>query len=1016
MIRAVTVVNSEPLAQRIKIGACARKQLAGDFNGIGCPRRVQCWPLQACQFGIQEFQVKFRVVDHQRRITDKIQKISNLFAKRGVGCQELRRQAMHAERLFRHIAFRVDIAMERASGRNIVYNLDTADFHQPMPGQRIKPGCFRIENDFAPALSHMNDPETIASAGTSISKIATLCNRRQLMAELGAARQGARLAARGVIAAIIARRYRAAMTVLETDFWQIKSGRWLATIHSLLVDRLIRALADSAAGGQPVQLAIAAQGGYGRQQLAPYSDIDLLFIPHANAFAAATPVIEDVLYPLWDAGFKVGYAVRTPEEMVLIGQEDAVAAAAMLDARLVWGDPILFTAATQLFFDLAIAADPERFVAAKQAEAAARHARFGGTLVQPDLKEGPGGLRDVQTLAWMRTARGQPWTPADRRRLQRAEGVLLTLRCGLHFLAQKPQEQLSFVWQPELARCLGTRAPTPNRAAERLMRRFHLATRVIQQLGWEETATPDERTTPPTLSPRAALQRFLAARTERTVVTPAELAAIRRAVVHLAPAEREDPQAQALLSRLLTEPFPEAGRDLRQLADCGLLGTFLPDFGRTTGLMQFDQYHVYTVDAHTLAAMDLAHRLACGLEAAAFPLATQLWQGLRHKRVLMLAVLFHDIAKGRGGDHAVVGEQVALAVCPQLGCDADETAMIGWLVRQHLLLSFYAFKRDVQDPDTVRSFAGVVQTVERLRLLYLLTVIDIKATNPAILNSWKLSLLGELYTQTEDLLGGGFAEEGREVRIAAARNRLAAELTDWPEAVRAGWLAALPGPYWLAFALPEQRAHLEMLRQLNPDDPNDLVCRFYRNLAQDVTEVALSTRDRPGLFALFAGVMALAGTSIVEARIFTLDNGYVLDRFAVQEKGGAVRWDDRLERLADKVRAAWAGRLDVDAALRALPVDPVPVAAEPPHVGIDNTTSPRFTIVEVTAPDRRGLLFRLLTVLRDAGLQVMRAKISTFGATASDVFYLVDAAGGKIEDSGQLATLRQGLLTAMQAE
>jgi [protein-PII] uridylyltransferase len=590
---------------------------------------------------------------------------------------------------------------------------------------------------------------------------------------------------------------------------------------------------------------------------------------------------------------------------------------------------------------------------------------------------------------------------------------LLTLRCGLHFLSGKPHERLSFVWQPELAQRLGTRAPTPNRAAERLMRRYHLATRGIQQLGWEETATPTEDKSPLVLTPVAALQWFLDARISNTPVTPQEMAAIRRYLTHLPPAGRDDPGALALLTRLLTEPFADAGRDLRQLADCGLLGTFLPDFGRTTGLMQFDQYHVYTVDAHTLAAMALAHRLACGLEAEAFPLATQLWQGLRRKRVLMLAVLFHDIAKGRGGDHAVVGEEVALAVCPHLGCDADEAALIGWLVRQHLLLSFYAFKRDVQDPDTVRSFAGTVQTVERLRLLYLLTVIDIKATNPAILNSWKLSLLGELYTQTEDLLSGGLAEEGREARITAARDRLAAELNDWSDAERARWLAALPGPYWLAFSLPEQRTHFQMLRQIDPADPNDLVCRFHRNLAQDVTEVALCTRDRPGLFALFAGVMALAGTSIVEARIFTLDNGYVLDRFAVQEKGAAVRWDDRLERLADKVRAAWAGRLDVDAALRALPVDPPPVAADPPHVGIDNTTSPRFTIVEVTAPDRRGLLFRLLTVLRDAGLQVMRAKISTFGATASDVFYLVDGAGGKIEDAERLATLRQGLLAAL---
>ena len=834
------------------------------------------------------------------------------------------------------------------------------------------------------------------------------------MSELDAARQGARLAARGVIAAIVTKRYQEAMTVLAADFWQVKSGRLMVSAHTLLVDRLIRALADSAANGQPVRLAIAAQGGYGRRQLAPHSDIDLLFVVHPEAFPDATPVIEDVLYPLWDAGFKVGYAVRTPDEMLEIGGIDAVAATAMLDARLVWGHQELFTSAWQRFFHSVIASDPERFVAAKQAEATERHARFGGTLVEPDLKEGPGGLRDVQTLGWIRAARQQTWLPGDARRLRRAESVLLTLRCGLHLLAGKAHERLSFVWQPELAQRLGTRAATPNRAAERLMRRYHLATRVIQQLAWENATMPqDALELVADSTPVQALRRFQLARATNTPVSPIELAAIRRSLGRLSSQKRDDPEALALLSSLLTEPFADAGRDLRQLAECGLLGAFLPDFGRTTGLMQFDQYHVYTVDAHTLAALALAHRLACGLEAETFPLATRLWPDVRRKRVLMLAVLLHDIAKGRGGDHAVLGEEVALSVCPRLGCDSDETTLVGWLVRQHLLMSFYAFKRDVQDPDTVRSFAAVVQTVERLRLLYLLTIIDIKATNPAILNSWKLSLLGELYTQTEDLLSGGLAEAGREARIAAARTHLAAELRDWREAERTEWLNALPGAYWLAFSAAEQQAHFKHLfRQVKPDDPHDLVCRFYRNTAQDVTDVTLCTRDRPGLFALFAGVMALAGTSIVEARIFTLENGYVLDRFVVQEKGAAVRWDDRLERLGDKVRAAWAGRLDVDAALAALPVDPAPVTADPPHISIDNTTSPRFTILEVSAPDRRGLLFRLLTVLRDAGLEVMRAKISTFGATASDVFYLVDRQGLKIEDDDRLAQLRQKLLAA----
>jgi [protein-PII] uridylyltransferase len=431
-------------------------------------------------------------------------------------------------------------------------------------------------------------------------------------------------------------------------------------------------------------------------------------------------------------------------------------------------------------------------------------------------------------------------------------------------------------------------------------------------------------------------------------------------------------------------------------------------------------YHVYTVDEHTIFAIGIMHRIENGELKQDLPLSSDVVHKIQSRRALYLSVLLHDIAKGRGGDHSVLGMDVAHAVGPRLGLSDEETETVAWLVRWHLLMSNTAFKRDIHDAQAVRDFVEIVQSPERLRLLLCLTVADIRAVGPNIWNNWKATLLRELYYRAEEMLSGALLEHSTAARVEAAQAALRKELADWPEEDLAAQFARGYPAYWLSVDTQTQARHARFMRQAERDDaPISLDTRIDR--ARGVSEITIYTADHPGLFSHIAGAMALAGANIVGAQIFTMSNGMALDTFMIQEalpsdrSSTAFERPERLAKLAALIEQVLSGRLRLRDALAKRTAPPLRMAAftAPPRVVIDNKASATHTLIEINGADRPGLLFNVTNALTELGLSIGTAKIATYGERVVDVFYVKDVFGHKIDEERKLTRVRERVLAAL---
>ncbi|HEY0130350.1 MAG TPA: [protein-PII] uridylyltransferase, partial [Allosphingosinicella sp.] len=476
---------------------------------------------------------------------------------------------------------------------------------------------------------------------------------------------------------------------------------------------------------------------------------------------------------------------------------------------------------------------------------------------------------------------------------------------------------------------------------------------------------------------------------------------------------RDDPRANALFLEILTSPRdPETV--LRWMNEAGVFGRFVPDFGRVVAQMQFDMYHHYTVDEHSIRAIGLLSRIEKGELKEDHPLATVLFRHIASRRVLYAAVLLHDIAKGRGGDHSLLGAEVARALCPRLGLDEAETETVAWLVRWHLLMSATAFKRDLADPQTIQDFAARVQSPERLRLLFILTVVDIQAVGPGIWNGWKRQLLRELFDSAEEALRLGHKQKGRGERIAATQAALAARLGwDDPHFGRHVW--RLPDSYWLAepFDVLEKNARLIDSADRAPDRTRPLAVSVEEE--RSATLLSVYAKDRPGLFYHLSAAISLAGANIIDARIHTTLDGMAVDNFLVQDAQGKPFADrHQLKRLEENVLRAVEGQEPAMDRLeaKALPLLRAEAFAIRPAVFVDNQASSRYTVVEINARDRAALLSGLARALYESKAAIHSAHIATYGERAVDVFYLTDLHGAKIEAPARLKALQSNLLRA----
>ena len=486
---------------------------------------------------------------------------------------------------------------------------------------------------------------------------------------------------------------------------------------------------------------------------------------------------------------------------------------------------------------------------------------------------------------------------------------------------------------------------------------------------------------------------------------------------------RNDPAAAEVFINLLCgrdgeHSRAEGARFLSILNESGFLGRYIPDWARIVGQMQFDTYHVFTVDEHTIEAVRVLNALERGELAEVAPIASGLVEDLQSRRALYAACLLHDIAKGRGGDHSELGAELALEIGPAIGLSAEETETVSWLVLHHLMLSQTAFKRDIDDPKTILDLADTIQSPERLKLLLVLTVADMRAVSAKVWNGWKATLLRELYARVADVLAGGLATTERDVRVARAKLAAAALLEDWPAADREFYLGlGYPG-YWLSFDPDTHARHARLIRDAEQRDA-PLTVDTQPLPAREVTEVTVYTADHAGLFSRIAGALAVAGASIVDARIHTLTNGSALDTFWIQDAaGGTFDAPHRLARLHVLIDQALSGRLSLDGEMRrasaALLGRRMRAIHVPPRVVIDNRASNTHTVLEVNGRDRPGLLHDVTAAISEQGLQIASAHVTTYGVRAVDVFYVKDVFGLKVENERKLAALRRALLAALQ--
>ena len=513
------------------------------------------------------------------------------------------------------------------------------------------------------------------------------------------------------------------------------------------------------------------------------------------------------------------------------------------------------------------------------------------------------------------------------------------------------------------------------------------------------------------------LRLFETAQEQQIDVHPAALRQVTQSLKSIDQAVRQDPAANASFLTMLTSKDDPAGT-LKRLNEAGVLGRFIPDFGRVVAQMQHDMYHVYTVDEHSIRAIGLLHRIETGDLAEDHPLATEIVHKVVSRRALYIAVLLHDIAKGRGGNHSVLGAEVAQELCPRFGLDSEETETVSWLVLHHLAMSNTAQKRDIDDPKTIRDFADHCQSPERLRLLLVLTVADMRATGPAVWNGWKAALLRELYYRTEELLSGSVEADGVAARVARAKDAVAARLADWSARDIDAYLELGYTAYWLSLDSATQARHAAITRKAHRDKAN-ISIDFGIDEKRSVTEVTIYTPDHPGLFAQIAGAMALFGASIVEARIFTLANGHALDIFTIQNSAGNAVSDPRdLGRLKKRIANSLTGELRPWRELvgrESLPRRARDVFEVPPRVLIDNTASNFFSVIEVNGRDRPGLLHDVTRALTECGLQIGTAKISTYGERVVDVFYVKDVFGMKITNAQKQEEVRRAVLASLDA-
>ncbi|KIN75094.1 Uridylyltransferase [Sulfitobacter noctilucae] len=834
--------------------------------------------------------------------------------------------------------------------------------------------------------------------------------------------------------------------------------------YTYLTDHLVRTTLDFAAQKlhpkpnptEGERLAVIGVGGYGRGEMAPFSDVDLLFLIPYKATAWSESVVESMLYMLWDLKLKVGHSTRTIKDCIRLGAEDFTIQTAMLEHRLITGDAALAQDLREALDANLFSGTGTDFIEAKLDERDRRHVKQGQRyVVEPNVKEGKGGLRDLHSLFWIakyiykvnRAAelvdRGV-FRADEFETFRAAQSFLWAVRGHLHLLSNRATEQLAFDMQVQVAQAMGYKDTAGRRGVEVFMQAYFRHATAVGDLtrifltgleaihlkpepllerifrrrprvkaGYEvvhnrlaivdDTAFLDDKLN--------LLRIFEEALRTGMLIHPNAMRLI-KANLHLIDNEvRTAPEARRIFyDLLLKHGNPE--RALRRMNELNMLSAFIPEFEPIVAMMQFNMYHSYTVDEHTIQtianlAMIEKHELEEEL-----PVASSILSRGVNRKILYTALLLHDIGKGRSEDHSILGAKIVRAVAPRLGLKQEEVDTVEWLVRYHLLMSDMAQKRDIADPRTVRDFAKAVQTVKRLDLLCVLTVCDIRGVGPNTWNNWKAALIRGLYRQTKRALETGLEDLNRANRGAEAKKALREALSDWPRKALTTETGRHYDPYWQGLHVTAHVAFAELLRDIGTEDVR---IDLHPDEDRDATRACFVMPDHHGIFARLAGALALVGANVVDARSYTTKDGYVTDAFWIQDFEGNAFEASKLPRMRSMIIKTLRGEVIARDALKSR--DKVKKRERafrvPTHITFDNDGSEIYTIIEVDTRDRPGLLYDLTRSLADSNVYIANAVIATYGEQVVDTFYVKDMFGLKYYTESKQRTLEKRLRQAI---
>ena len=868
-------------------------------------------------------------------------------------------------------------------------------------------------------------------------------------------------------------------TIIEKKFIEDGSGTHCAMRLSMLQDKIVNLIFRVATElVYPVEhpstsenISIIAVGGYGRGTLAPGSDIDLLFLLPYKQTPWGESITEFVLYLLWDLGLKVGQATRNIQECIRQSRNDMTIRTTILEARFLCGDKQLFDELVKKFNKEIVANSGSEFIQAKLAERDDRHTQQGASryLLEPNIKEGKGGLRDLNSLYWIckyvyQVQSGKElvevgvFSQEEFARFQKCEDFLWAVRCQMHFTEGRAEERLSFDLQRKVATSLKYTTHGGLREVERFMKHYFLIAKDVGDLTRILCASLEEKhikQTPPlsslikslvrknklqkikefpdftienqriniansevfTKDPVNLIRIFFFASTQNLSFHPEVMTRIRRSLHLITEELRNNETANRLFLKILTSrDDPESV--LRTMNESGVLGLFIPEFGRVVAMMQFNLYHHYTVDEHLLRSVGVLSEIERGGLNEDHPLSTKIILEIQNRTALYVAVFLHDIAKGRPEDHSIEGARIAKKLCPRFGMTPSETETVSWLIENHLLMTDIAQTRDLHDTKTIDYIVNIIQNPERLKLLLILSVSDMKAVGPGVFNGWKGQLLRTLYYQIEMILVGGQSNQSLNQQIENSKSKLTNLLANWDKAELHSYLKSHHQPYWIRETINDQVKHANLVHKFHKNESKfETMVNTYAFEAN--TEITIFTYDDIRLLSKLAGACYIANANIIGSQIYTTNDGFALDIILVNRKfDNDEEEHSRSKRITDMISTTLLSSEPLDSKITGITTQMQyrrdRAFEHATNVLVTNSWSDAYTVIEISGLDRPGLLYYLTSTIADLKLKIASAHIATYGERAVDVFYVTDLNGKKISNVGRQQKIKTTLTNAFE--